>query len=344
MDNKCRILVTGAAGFIGSFLVQRLLNNGENVLGIDDLNNYYDVNLKKSRLKNIENCFNSSSGYWEFKKISIVNKEKLEDVSKSFNPNIVINLAAQAGVRYSIENPKSYIDSNLVGFSNILEICRNLDLDNFIYASSSSVYGENNLTPFREEHNVDRPVSLYAATKKSNEVLAYAYSHLYDIPTIGLRFFTVYGPWGRPDMAPMIFAKNILKGIPINIFNNGNMIRDFTYIDDVIEGIIKCCYKPISQDNFFEENNKKKSKTRYEIFNIGNNRPVELDYFIQLLENNFGIKAIKKMRPMQMGDVKVTYADTSKLNKWVNYKPNTSIEDGVQKFAKWYKEYYEINL
>ena len=335
------IIVTGAAGFIGSKLVEKLLNNGEEIIGIDNINNYYDPNLKNARLKNIEKQAIKGSN-WNFEKISITDYLSLNKVFIKYKPRLVINLAAQAGVRYSMENPSAYFNTNLVGFGNILECCRNNDVEHLIYASSSSVYGGNKKLPFEEEQSVNHPVSLYAATKKSNELMAHAYSHLYNIPSTGLRFFTVYGPWGRPDMAPMIFAKSILKNEPIKIFNYGNMQRDFTYIDDIAEGIFRCCYKVATVDEKFEKLNPKASTSfaPHRIFNIGNSSPIELKEFIELLEDALGIKAIKDFKPMQPGDVENTAADTTKLFDWVDFKPLITLEEGIVKFAKWYKDYY----
>ncbi len=338
-----RILVTGAAGFIGSALVIRLLENGENVVGLDDLNSYYDPSLKKARLQRIQIVSHNSKGKWKFHKSSLEDDVTLKEIFNNFSPNIVINLAAQAGVRYSIDNPSSYIKSNLVGFSNLLEQCRRHKVDNFIFASSSSVYGGNKKLPFCETDSVDHPVSLYASTKKSNELMAHSYSHLYGIPCIGLRFFTVYGPWGRPDMAPMIFAKSIVNKQPINVFNFGNMKRDFTYIDDIVEGIYRCCYKPAYIDDKFDRliPNNSSSFAPYRIFNIGNSQPIQLLNFIEILENCLGLKAIKKLKPMQPGDVEATASNTDLLNSWIGFKPSTSIELGVRKFARWYLNYYK---
>jgi len=335
------ILVTGAAGFIGAALCMKLLEKGENVIGIDNLNSYYDTKLKQRRLNNIINASNSFNGQWEFHKLSIENYEEVKIIFEKKSPKVVINLAAQAGVRYSIINPLAYFQSNLLGFGNLLEICRNFKIDNFIYASSSSVYGGNRNLPYSESQSVNHPVSLYAATKKSNELMAHSYSHLYGIPTTGLRFFTVYGPWGRPDMAPMIFAKAILRKDPIKVFNYGKMKRDFTYIDDIVEGIMGCCYKPATANSSFDKLNPEQctSFAPYRIFNIGNKKPIELLKFIELLEESLGIKAIMEMEEMQPGDVIETAADTTKLESWVQFNSKTSIEEGIQKFTKWFIEF-----
>jgi len=337
------ILVTGASGFIGAALVIRLIENGENVIGLDDLNSYYEPKLKESRLKKIDSVLESAHGKWKFYKSSLENKTDLKDIFNTHSPNIVINLAAQAGVRYSLENPSSYIQSNLVGFANLLEQCRHYEVDNLIFASSSSVYGGNKKLPFSESQSVDHPVSLYAATKKANELMAHSYSHLYGIPCTGLRFFTVYGPWGRPDMAPMIFAKSILNKKPINVFNFGKMKRDFTYIDDIVEGVYRCCYKPAYIDKNFDYQNPDQTTSfaPFRIFNIGNSKPVELLRFIEILENELGLKAIKNFLPMQPGDVEATSANTDLLESWIDFRPQTSIEIGVNRFAKWYLDYYK---
>tara|TARA_Y100000991_G_scaffold215643_1_gene207062 strand:- start:8908 stop:9957 length:1050 start_codon:yes stop_codon:yes gene_type:complete len=345
MKNKKKtILITGAAGFIGASLSSKFLENGYKVIGLDNLNSYYDVNLKLNRINNIEKNSNSI-GNWSFEKISITEKEKLQNVFDNYKPRIVINLAAQAGVRYSLENPNSYLESNLSGFLNILECSRNYQIEHLIFASSSSVYGGNKLIPFNEKHSVDHPLSLYAATKKSNEVLAHSYSHLFQIPMTGLRFFTVYGPFGRPDMAPMIFANSILRKKAINIFNNGKMSRDFTYIDDVVDAIYKCSFKkPISNNKFYESSpDPSTSFAPYMIFNLGSGTQINLLDFIEKLENEFDCKAIKKMREMQPGDVKSTYADISKLRSWIDYNPRLSIDQGIHNFANWYKKYFNTN-
>ena len=334
------ILVTGAAGFIGAALAEKLLNNGEEVIGIDNINPYYDTNLKKRRLRNIHSL---AKGKWYFYEKGIEDQSFLNKIFEKHQPAIVVNLAAQAGVRYSIENPNSYIQSNLVGFNNILESCRKYSVQNLIYASSSSVYGGNQNLPFNENQSVNHPVSLYAATKKANELMAHSYSHLYSIPTTGLRFFTVYGPWGRPDMAPMIFAKSILESKPLSVYNFGNMERDFTFIDDVIEGVFRCCYKPATKNINFDNLNPEPSTSfaPYRIFNIGNRKPIKLLTFIEVLENALGKKAIKDLKEMQPGDVIATAADTNFLRDWVKFESQTSIEQGIETFAIWYKDYFQ---
>ena len=341
-----KILVTGAAGFIGAALVIRLLEKGESVIGLDDLNSYYDPLLKESRLNEIQLAINKSSGSWKFYKSSLENESALKDIFNTHSPGIVINLAAQAGVRYSIDNPSAYIQSNLVGFSNLLEQCRQHSISNLIFASSSSVYGGNNKLPFSEIDSVNHPISLYAATKKANELIAHSYSNLYSIPCTGLRFFTVYGPWGRPDMAPMLFAKAIINGEPINVFNYGKMRRDFTYIDDIVEGVMRCCYKPATADEKFDRLNPNQSTSfaPFRIFNIGNSHPIELYRFIEILEDELGVKALKNFQGMQPGDVEATSANTDLLDSWINFKPSTSIEVGVSKFAKWYLSYYKDTI
>ena len=332
-------LVTGAAGFIGSEIVKRLLKEGEQVVGIDNLNSYYDPSLKRSRLLEIRKY---DKGNWFFHKTSIENNVDLEKISQLYSIRIVIHLAAQAGVRNSILNPSDYVKSNLVGFYNILEFCRNNSIENFIFASSSSVYGSNKKVPFKETDNVDHPISFYGATKKSNEIMAHSYSHLFKIPSTGLRFFTVYGPWGRPDMAPMIFAKSILNKEKIDVFNYGDMIRDFTYIDDVAETVFRCCYKPAKEVEDIENYNSQPclSTAPFRIFNVGNNNPVKLMDFINLLEDNLGVKAIKNFIEIQEGDVQITSSDSSRINEWIDFSPGTSLENGIKKFAQWYKVYY----
>ena len=335
------ILVTGAAGFIGASVIKKLILNGDNVLGIDNLNSYYQVSLKKYRLKEI-NELSKNKNCWHFYKASLENYEVLEELFNKHKPKVVINLAAQAGVRYSLIDPKSYIQSNLVGFGNIIELSKKFCIENFIYASSSSVYGGNAKLPFEENDPVNHPVSLYAATKKSNELIAHSYSHIYRLPSTCLRFFTVYGPLGRPDMAPMIFAKSILNSEPIQIYNFGKMSRDFTYIEDISEGIFRCSLKPAIENPIFnrEKPEPSTSNAPHMVFNIGNNKPVELLYFIELLENCLEKKAIKIFKPMQPGDVEKTFADTKRLEKWINFSPSTTIEEGVETFSKWYKKFY----
>ena len=335
-----KILITGVAGFIGAALAKKLIENDNNIVGIDNLNSYYDINLKKDRLNSIHNKKNRK-GVFTFIEADISNNE-LNDIFAKYNFDIVINLAAQAGVRYSLENPKVYVESNLVGFVNLLELCRKFNIKNFIYASSSSVYGDNNLFPFSELHNVDHPISLYAATKKSNELLAHSYSHLFDIPSTGLRFFTVYGPWGRPDMAPMIFAKALLTNKKIKVFNNGEMLRDFTFIDDVVEAILKCCYKPATSNDNFDKLNPDPSSSfaPHRIFNVGNNMPIKLLDFIKTLEKHFNKKANLEFYPLQPGDVIKTGADTKLLEDWICYCPSTSLDEGIKLFKDWYTNYY----
>ncbi|KGF91967.1 MULTISPECIES: NAD-dependent epimerase/dehydratase family protein [Prochlorococcus] len=337
LNDKSSFLVTGVAGFIGSALVKRLLKNGNKIVGLDNMNNYYDKSLKESRLRNIELISSKFKGKFTFYKCSLEDKSLLESIFVKEKPDIVVHLAAQAGVRYSIDNPNAYFQSNLIGFGNILESLRKISIKNFIFASSSSVYGESRDLPFKEDQFVDKPVSLYAATKKSNELLAYSYSHLYKLPTIGLRFFTVYGPWGRPDMAPYIFLESMLLNKTIKIYNYGKMRRDFTYIDDVIEGLFRCCFKPVL-DN--KSSSYLEKSAPFKIFNIGNGNPIQLMDFIKTLESKLGFEAIKEYLPIQKGDVIETFADTSELQKWINFYPETSIEKGLDEFINWYKSYH----
>ncbi|MGE6244917.1 NAD-dependent epimerase [Psychrobacter proteolyticus] len=335
------ILVTGAAGFIGFYLIKALLeielpDSNNCIVGIDNINDYYDVNLKEDRLKLLNGI--SEPEYFTFIKLDLADREAMSDLFSTYQFDIVINLGAQAGVRYSIENPNAYIDSNVVGFVNILEGCRHHDIKHLIYASSSSVYGMNIKQPFTTADCVDFPISLYAATKKSNELMAHSYSHLYNIPTTGLRFFTVYGPYGRPDMAYFSFTKKILAGEPINVFNNGDMQRDFTYIDDIVKGIIRIMDKaPSPQYSTITT-----ATAPYKIYNIGNNQPVTLRRFITAIENACGKKAQENLLPMQAGDVPITYADIDELVDDIGFKPDTSIEDGITKFVEWYKQYYSV--
>ena len=332
-----KVLVTGAAGFIGFNLTSRLIKEGINVCGIDNLNDYYDVNLKKTRLSIIE----KDPGF-EFQLMDLADREEMKKLFETHQFDYVVNLAAQAGVRYSIENPASYIDSNLVGFGNILEGCRQTGVKHLVYASSSSVYGLNTTMPFSVRHNVDHPISLYAASKKANELMAHTYSYLFKLPTTGLRFFTVYGPWGRPDMALFLFTKAILNNEPIKVFNNGDMQRDFTYIDDIVEGVVRVMNNiPEADPNWTSDApNPSSSCVPYRLYNIGNNQPVALMAFVEAIEKAIGKKAIKEYLPLQAGDVPATYADVNDLIKDTGFKPSTSIDEGINNFVKWYKEYY----
>ena len=333
------ILVTGAAGFIGFHLVQRLLGAGLSVTGLDNLNDYYDVSLKKARLKILE----GQAGF-RFIRAGLEQREIMEDLFKAELFDCVVHLGAQAGVRYSLQNPHAYIDSNIVGFLNILEGCRHTGVKHLVYASSSSVYGANSRVPFSEHDSADHPVSLYAATKRSNELMAHTYAHLYGIPVTGLRFFTVYGPWGRPDMAYFSFTKAILEGRPIELFNHGVMKRDFTYVDDIIEGVVRVMDHIPGHDPSWktEMPDPATSHAPYRVYNIGNNQPVELGRFIEVLEERLGKKAEKKLLPMQPGDVLSTCADVSDLDAAVGFRPDTSIEDGIARFVDWYREYYGL--
>lgn len=335
------ILVTGAAGFIGFHVSKRLLDEGHEVIGLDNLNDYYDVTLKENRLAQINNHPNFS-----LVKVGLEERANINKVFEEYNPTIVINLAAQAGVRYSLENPQAYIDSNIVGFTNILEACRHYKVEHLIYASSSSVYGANESLPFSVHDNVDHPISLYAASKKSNELMAHTYSHLFGLPTTGLRFFTVYGPWGRPDMALFLFTKAIINGEPIKVFNNGNMQRDFTYIDDIVESIYRLTKSPAKPNKEWSgvEPDPGTSYAPYRVFNIGNNSPVKLMDFISAIEEKLGTEAKKEFLPLQAGDVPATYADVEDLFREVDFKPQTSIKDGISNFIDWYNEYYEVKL
>jgi len=331
-----KVLVTGSAGFIGFHLVKALLENGFDVVGIDSLNDYYDPELKLARLENLNDFVKeqSLSAFYYFEKVDISDDESLKKVFQDNAFNIVINLAAQAGVRYSIENPKAYINSNIVGFANILECCRHAKIENLIYASSSSVYGMNAKQPFNELDRTDFPVSVYAATKKANELLAHSYSHLFGFSCVGLRFFTVYGPFGRPDMAYYSFTAAIDEGRSINIFNDGKMLRDFTYIDDIVEGIVNLLdYRPSRLPNVFSH-----AESSSQVFNIGNNSPVSLDRFVNAIEKSLGKKAVKNFLPMQPGDVPATYADIDSLSAVSGFRPKTSIEDGIERFVSWYKD------
>jgi len=332
-----KYLVTGVAGFIGFFVTRKLLEQGHEVVGLDIVNDYYDVRLKEARLAQLE----GSPGY-RFVKLDLVDQKGMQELFEAEQFDRVINLAAQAGVRYSLVNPHAYIDSNLVGFINILEGCRHNKVEHLVYASSSSVYGGNTKMPFSVHDSVDHPVSLYAATKKANELMAHSYSSLYDLPTTGLRFFTVYGPWGRPDMALFLFSKAIMEGRPIDVFNGGKMRRDFTYIDDIVEGIVRVAANVPAADPDWQadEPDPATSFAPYRVYNIGNNQPVELMYLIEVLEKCLGRTAEKNFLPMQPGDVPATYADVDALMNDVGFSPNTSIEDGVARFADWFCEFY----
>lgn len=332
-----KILVTGAAGFIGFHLIQKLVERGDTVIGIDNLNDYYPVSLKLDRLKIIE----ALAGF-TFIKMDLADRDAMDALFAAHQFDRVCHLGAQAGVRYSIDNPRAYIDSNIVGFINILEGCRNTKVPHLSYASSSSVYGANKQQPFSEKHNVDHPVSLYAASKKSNELMAHSYSHLYQLPTTGLRFFTVYGPWGRPDMAYFKFVKKILNGDSIDVYNNGDMSRDFTYIDDIVEGVIRVTDAIPSPDEKWSGDTPDPSSSYapYRVYNIGNNAPVSLLKFIEIIEQSLGVVAQKNMMPMQAGDVPSTYADVSKLMADMDFKPSTSLEQGIAEFVQWYNAYY----
>jgi UDP-glucuronate 4-epimerase len=351
-----RILVTGTAGFIGFHLANKLIARGDEVIGIDSINDYYDVNLKYSRLKvagvNIEeiayNKVVTSQLHtnYQFIKLDLEDKEGIDKLFTDYKFDRVCNLAAQAGVRYSIENPMVYAKSNIVGFLNILEACRHNSVEHLVYASSSSVYGLNETMPFSTSHNVDHPISLYAASKKSNELMSHTYSYLYNIPTTGLRFFTVYGPWGRPDMALFLFTKAIIEGKAVDVFNNGNMQRDFTYVDDIVMGVIKVIDNPPKGDKNWSGviPNPSSSVAPYKIYNIGNSNPVKLMDFIQAIEKELGKEAQKNFLPLQAGDVPSTWANVDDLVEDLDYKPNTQVQEGISKFVCWYKDYYKISL
>ena len=332
-----KILVTGAAGFIGFHVSKRLLDRGDEVIGLDNLNDYYDVRLKEARLAQL-----TPRTKFRFMKMELSDRVAMAEMFRTERPQRVVHLAAQAGVRYSIQNPHAYIDSNLVGFINILEGCRHQEVQHLVYASSSSVYGANTTMPFSIHQNVDHPLSLYAATKKANELMAHTYSHLYHLPTTGLRFFTVYGPWGRPDMALYLFTKAILEGKPIDLFNEGQMRRDFTYVDDIVEGVVRVTDRVATPNPEWDSNNPDPgtSQSPYRIYNIGNNNPVELLHLIDCLEKNLGKVTTKNLLPMQPGDVPATYADIDDLVRDCNFKPATSIEEGVKKFVTWYRGYH----
>ncbi|MBZ4192891.1 MAG: NAD-dependent epimerase [Candidatus Contendobacter sp.] len=334
-----KILVTGSAGFIGAALSQRLLERGDQVIGYDNLNDYYDVTLKMARLARLQ----AQAGFTEVR-ANLEDRAALNETFSQHRPQRVVNLAAQAGVRYSIQNPHAYIESNLVGFINVLEACRHHAVEHLVYASSSSVYGANTRQPFSVHDNVDHPVSLYAATKKANELMAHSYSHLYDLPTTGLRFFTVYGPWGRPDMALFLFTRNILAGQPIDVFNYGRHRRDFTYIDDIVEGVIRVLDQVAMPHSSWSGDapDSATSHAPYRLYNIGNHRPVELLRYIEVLEQCLDRVAIKNLLPMQPGDVPDTYADIAALERDVGYRPATPVEEGIARFVAWYREYYRV--
>jgi UDP-glucuronate 4-epimerase len=334
-----KVLITGAAGFIGSALSKRLLQRGDEVVGLDNLNDYYDVNLKLSRLKQI-----TMEQNFKPVRLDLADRDGMARLFKEEKFDVVVNLAAQAGVRYSLINPHAYVDTNLVGFVNILEGCRHNNVKHLVFASSSSVYGANTHMPFSVHHNVDHPVSLYAASKKANELMAHTYASLFHLPSTGLRFFTVYGPWGRPDMALFLFTKAVLEGRPIDVFNYGRMQRDFTYIDDIVEGVVRVIDRIPGPNPDWSGNRPDPSSSYapYKLYNIGNNNPVELMQFIKVLEDCLGKKAEKNLLPLQAGDVPATYADVDDLIRDVGFKPSTTIEEGIRKFVDWYKEYYKI--
>jgi UDP-glucuronate 4-epimerase len=333
------ILVTGSAGFIGMHVCLRLLERGDSVIGVDNLNDYYDVRLKHARLARL-----AEFPAYRHHALDIADREGMATLFAAEKPQQVVNLAAQAGVRYSLQNPNAYVDSNLVGFVNVLEGCRHAGVEHLVYASTSSVYGGNTRLPFSEHDNVDHPVSLYAATKKANELMAHTYSHLFGLPTTGLRFFTVYGPWGRPDMALFLFARAMLEGRPIDVFNHGRMQRDFTYIDDIVEGVIRVLDQPPqAQPEFATDTpDPASSWAPYRVFNIGNHQPVELMAYIEALEQSLDITAVKNLLPMQAGDVPATHADISELQRWTGFAPATSVTDGVARFVAWYREFYGV--
>ncbi len=338
------VLVTGAAGFIGFHLSRRLLEQGTPVLGFDNVNPYYDPALKRARIAQLQARAEHTGTSFQLIEADLEDRAAVEAAFAEHQPQQVVNLAAQAGVRYSIENPAAYIQANLVGFGHILEGCRHQGVEHLVYASSSSVYGGNTRLPFSEHHSVDHPVSLYAASKKANELMAHTYSHLYGLPATGLRFFTVYGPWGRPDMALFLFTKAMLAGEPIQVFNNGQMVRDFTYVDDIIESLVRLLNKPAASNPAFDPAapDPASSWAPHRVFNIGNSNPTPLMAYIEALERALGITASKEFLPMQPGDVPATAADTSALEAWTGFKPNTPVQDGVARFVAWYREFYGV--
>lgn len=334
-----KILVTGAAGFIGSHVAHLLLDRGDEVVGLDNLNDYYDVSLKEARLARL-----TARAGFRFVRLDVADRQGMSALFRHERFDRVIHLAAQAGVRYSLQDPHSYIDSNVVGFMNVLEGCRHNEVEHLVYASTSSVYGANTKMPFSESHNVDHPLAIYAATKKANELMAHTYSHLYGLPTTGLRFFTVYGPWGRPDMAVFLFTKAILEGRPIDVFNHGDMRRDFTYIDDIVEGVVRTADRPAAPDPAWSgaAPDPGTSSAPFRVYNIGNNQPVELMRMIEILEAALGRKAEKNLLPMQPGDVPATYADVDDLERDVGFRPSTPLDVGIGRFVEWYREYYQV--
>ncbi len=334
-----KILITGTAGFIGSTLALRLLERGDEVIGVDNVNDYYDVNLKLARLERVK----AHAGFTEVRG-NLEDRALMEETFRKHQPQRVVNLAAQAGVRYSLENPQAYIDANIVGFTNVLENCRHTGVEHLVYASTSSVYGNHTNMPFSVHESVDHPVSLYAATKKANELMAHTYSHLFQLPTTGLRFFTVYGPWGRPDMALFLFTKNILAGKPIDVFNYGKHKRDFTFVEDIVEGVVRTLDNVATPNEAWDSNkpDPATSSAPYRIYNIGNNKPIDLEHYISTLEGCLNKTAVKNLLPLQAGDVPDTYADVSDLMNDVNYKPDTSVEEGIGRFVEWYLDYYKV--
>ncbi|RQO62337.1 protein CapI [Paucibacter sp. KBW04] len=334
-----KVLITGAAGFIGMHVAQLLLARGDQVVGLDNLNDYYDPQLKLDRLARL-----TPLPGFSFVKMDVADRAGIEALFKTEKFDRVVHLAAQAGVRYSIENPHAYIESNIVGFTNILEGCRHNQVEHLAYASSSSVYGGNTLMPFSEHHSVDHPVSLYAATKKANELMAHTYSHLFRLPTTGLRFFTVYGPWGRPDMALFLFTKAIIEGRPINVFNHGQMVRDFTYVDDIAEGVVRVLDRVATPEPGYDamKSDPAHSNAPYRVFNIGNHAPIQLMAFIEAIEKAVGKEAVKNFMPLQDGDVPATHADVEELAAWTDFRPAMPVPDGVAKFVAWYREYFKV--
>ena len=337
-----KYLVTGTAGFIGYHLAERLLARGDDVVGVDVVNDYYDVGIKEARLKRLEKAAARSKGSWTFHRVNLADGPAVDGLFEEHRPDRVVNLAAQAGVRYSLENPHAYVESNIVAFTNILEACRHHAVGHLAYASTSSVYGANTAMPFSEHAGVDHPIQFYAATKRANELMAHAYSHLFRLPTTGLRFFTVYGPWGRPDMALFMFTRNILAGKPIDVFNHGNHTRDFTYVDDIVEGVMRVSDRPARPDPDWDpaDPDPATSNAPFRIYNIGNNAPVKLMEYIRAIEDAVGRKAEMNMLPLQAGDVPSTYADVSNLVEAVGYQPATPVRDGVASFVDWYRDYY----